>query len=567
ITVWDYSPDARINITDVNLLLADSTDLMNGVVFHVLKGWSNAQLVLPQSVIDSAKTALPVNVRSEDMITKAYRDDGSVFSFVDANGDLNVNYSDAQSYGIRVKEGVASATLALTTTNTQNDSISVSLTGTTWNSNVFERTDILYDLLSYDTTNTKTFRFNSASDNLNLLRAYDNLQLKGDVNILGVYDSSTMSYSTINGLDGVLTKFIITVNSGVNLTLSDLCIGKITSNTQNTPDIIVAKGGFADFNNINVSSTSYRFISNSGTVKSLTGLFNTGWSTILNNYGGVVEYISGAFKLSGKYGNLIFNLNGKIGYIDSSISDLGNKDRYKGGIVDAIIYNSSSTEGNTGGLTNKGVVYNLKDIVFYGNYSSYSKTISGAALSNSTTAAKIYNFEDIDFINNYLVGFSTSTSTLAHGAAIKNENIFYMGIINADFIGNYMATNIYSGRGGAIYNIADIGYSGYNDTSLMNTVFANNYIVYTPKVDGYAQGGAIYNSGNMPYGFENVNFIGNYIKSNTSTVDGVQKSLYGGAVYNTGTLPIMKNVHFYGNYLRPIGDYSYGGAIYTEKPL
>ena len=114
-----------------------------------------------------------------------------------------MSFSDAARYGIRVKNGTGNATLSLATTESENDSLKLSITGTKWTTDVFTKKDFLYDFLYYETSNTKTFNFNSANDVYTMSKDYATISSyeiqKGNVIINGVYDAATDKYSTING--------------------------------------------------------------------------------------------------------------------------------------------------------------------------------------------------------------------------------------------------------------------------------------------------------------------------------------------------------------------------------
>ncbi|DAA97309.1 TPA: hypothetical protein CPT80_02125, partial [Candidatus Gastranaerophilales bacterium HUM_9] len=563
ITISDKTSDARITISDLNLKLTNTSDLLSGIVFQILKGGSNAQLILPQSVIDKAKTALPIAIRTEDTITKAYKDDGSTFSLLDSNGNVNVNFNNAARYGIRVKNGTGNATLSLASTQSTNDSLKLSITGTKWTTDVFTRQDVLGDMLAYDTTKTKTFTFNSADDVYTMLDDYASSvkydYQKGNIVIKGVYDATTNKYSTINGYK----IFNISIQKGSDLKVSNVKFDYVNGNgyTSNTHPFNI-HGGTATFENIFVNRVQhFLWLTNGAVVDKISAIVERepGGDGFLYMTGGsiVKDLMLTANGVNNTgYKHYTIQNYATIGYQDTTKS-AGDENRYLGGIHDTILNRIQYCYG-FGGIFNGSQLYNISDTKF--TFNRKNPTVAAQA-SNFRNSSAAYNVKNLLFYSNY----ADSTEHI-FGISIYNDGTFYLGIRNVDFINTYALNNL-GPYGLAIYNSRNIGYAGYNNLSIDKNTFAGNYSTYSPRPDYFARGMAIYNTGTITYGITNSNFIGNYIQSLKTTYENSNLNIEGGAIYNIGTLPTISNTHFYNNYLNSIEGSAFGGAIWTNKAL
>ena len=145
-------------------------------------------------------------------------------------------------------------------------------------------------------------------------------------------------------------------------------------------------------------------------------------------------------------------------------------------------------------------------------------------------------------------GFVTTLSFVsAPGGVIYNMGT--IGDITGDFSGNYAQSTSGFAQGGAIYN------SGSNSTiGDITGDFSGNYAQSTPSS---AQGGAIHNS-NGTIGNITGDFSGNYAQSTSAYA-------YGGAIYNSGSNSTIGDItgDFSGNYAQSTSAYAYGGAIYN----
>lgn len=200
--------------------------------------------------------------------------------------------------------------------------------------------------------------------------------------------------------------------------------------------------------------------------------------------------------LSGEFGGAIYNNWGDIGNIDGNF--IKNKSSRYGGAI----YNNQAIDNISG------------------------KFIENSAYDNGGGA--IWNYGVIEgitgsFINNFI----DNTNDDAQGGAISSGNSSgsKIGVINADFIGNY-ASGRQSAMGGAVYN----GRDGAIDT--IQGDFVNNYVTSSAKTTSFSQGvygGALYNKGTI--GDIKGNFINNYIRSTAARAPGAG----GAALYNRST--------------------------------
>ncbi len=560
--ITDKTSDAKLTITNINLTLSSVNDLVSGIVFQIITGGSNAQLILPQSVIDAAKTSLPIAIRTEDTIAKAYRDDGTSFSFIDASGNVNVNFTDAAKYGIRVKNGTGTATLALATTQKTNDSLSLSITNTNWTTDNFTKTDLFEDFLRYETTHTKTFRFNSANDSITPSKSYYDINISSPTNIIGVYDETTGKRSTIVG--NTMAVCFKTLQGG-SLVLKDI----FTYNwgmAYSQSFFSIAAGTTLTLDNVHFQSMPYGM--NYGTIESLSGIFSPRFGAQMISNNGLIKHMSGVFtsvQCTSTQGPTtgIASSSGRW-YGSSSSSVLGTIEG-DGMIGTNVFRYYQSGGGNVSGYFS-GTTYNVKESNFVQNYFNYASP--NASYGFFHNAGNVYNFENNLFYGNYTS--SWGENRYKAGIALSNTGSMYNGIIGTVFKANY--TKSFGSLGAAIYNTGYIGRAqsvmASSGKSIDSSIFDSNYIIHLPYDESrYSRGAAIYNTGTITWGITSSNFTNNYINSEASTYDNANLDIQGGAIYNAGTLPTISNSHFYGNYANSIEGKSFGGAIYTTKPL
>ena len=119
---------------------------------------------------------------------------------------------------------------------------------------------------------------------------------------------------------------------------------------------------------------------------------------------------------------------------------------------------------------------------------------------------------------------SSSYSCTNYGGAIYNYDGHTIGLIEADFYGNYIDSTGYSGYGGAISNNGTI--------TIKDSSFINNYVIK-------GSGGALYNNSkgvmNIIADKKDVLFNGNYTASSRNE-DGTLVNKQSSAIYNAGTL-------------------------------
>ena len=225
---------------------------------------------------------------------------------------------------------------------------------------------------------------------------------------------------------------------------------------------------------------------------------------------------------AGGSGGAIFNYDTEMGNIYGNF--IGNYASSSGGAI----FNSDTKMGNIYGN-------------FIGNYISDSSSMGGAIFSKNSTIGNITG----DFIGNHIDNGGT-------GGAIHNRNNSQIGIITGDFIGNY--TEGSSGEGGAIFNYQ----------SLIQEIHGNFVENKVISARG-AQGGAIYNFGDVIYPGEIGNFYGDFIGNHViATNTNSLATAEGGALYNTSNIGnIIGN--FIGNYANSNGGLAKGGAICNES--
>ena len=279
----------------------------------------------------------------------------------------------------------------------------------------------------------------------------------------------------------------------------------------------------------------------SSTIKSITGEF-------INNY---VKNVSGS---GGALGGAIVNreTNGIIGNIE------------------AVFINNYSI--NLEGVARGGAIFNLRSTIrnitgdFSGNYAQSANNASegGAVMNLRSTINEIKG----NFTNNYSLGYGRTS-----GGAVNNNDLGIISSITGDFESNYAESNGGAGaaRGGALLNLGNItnlaanfnhNYALTNGTFAIGGAVANNYWNENSKgigtlsgnfsnnyakttgagYDAYAQGGAIYNSGQMNIDdIQSSTFSGNYVSGASEKTDG-------GAVWNAGTIGFSGKTVFKDNY-------------------
>ena len=236
---------------------------------------------------------------------------------------------------------------------------------------VFTRNVILYDLLSYETNNKKTFTFNSADDVYDIQKNYGDqmttLAQTGDLEIKGVYDSINEKVPKIN-LYNSGTKYIyITMNPNTNLKVSNVLISRPTNSTVYTFNLNNATGTFENVHTYTVgnflkllgSSVVDRITVtiDQQNVKENPFIYNTSNSIIKD-----VTIMANLLTSRAGYGSIILN-SGFIGYEDTSFS-LGDENRYKGGIHSTVFNRIWTYYGNGMIYNNGGKIYNISDSSF-----------------------------------------------------------------------------------------------------------------------------------------------------------------------------------------------------------
>ena len=273
------------------------------------------------------------------------------------------------------------------------------------------------------------------------------------------------------------------------------------------------------------------------TIGNITGNFTGNYAQSINNTSG---------------GGAIYNLSAKMENITGNFTG-----------------NYAQSINNTSG---GGAIYNLSAKMenitgdFSGNYAKSEK--------EQTNGGTIFNFKSSvneikgNFTNNYALGGGR-----ASGGAVNNNTNGIIGSITGDFEGNYAESNGGAAevRGGALFNTGNItkltgsfnnNHALTNGNYAIGGALANNYWNENSKGigtlsgnfrnnfaqttgagdDAYAQGGAIYNSGQMNIDdIQSSTFSGNY-------VSGASKKTDGGAVWNAGTIGFSGKTVFKDNY-------------------
>ncbi|MDO4219541.1 MAG: autotransporter outer membrane beta-barrel domain-containing protein [Synergistaceae bacterium] len=162
-----------------------------------------------------------------------------------------------------------------------------------------------------------------------------------------------------------------------------------------------------------------------------------------------------------------------------------------------------------------------------------------------------------DFISNYVDVKAASPS--AYGGAISIVAA-QIGNLKGDFIANHInvestsTDGMLSGEGGAIRN--------YGQIESITGDFLANYICQTGEQAEFSllQGGAIYNFSSGEIGDIAGNFVGNYLQSQTATVNG-------GAIYSAYATLGNITGDFIGNYVQSTTSSGSGGAIHNESSV
>ena len=254
--------------------------------------------------------------------------------------------------------------------------------------------------------------------------------------------------------------------------------------------------------------------------------------------GAIFNASSSIESINGKFaGNYINNKKGVTQANGGAIASVG--DTAKINLIKADFINNYSS--NKEGFSNGGAVYNLRSTIneikgnFTDNYALGGSRASGGAVNNNDLG--IISSITGDFESNYAE--SNGGAGAARGGALIN----FGNITNltANFNNNHVLTNGTFAIGGALANVLN-PYPQHGITKFFGN-FSNNFAQTTGAGDdAYAQGGAIYNSGQMNIDdIQSSTFSGNY-------VSGASKKTDGGAVWNAGTIGFSGKNVFKDNY-------------------
>ena len=192
-----------------------------------------------------------------------------------------------------------------------------------------------------------------------------------------------------------------------------------------------------------------------------------------------------------------------------------------------------------------GDTISIEDTSFKNN----SSTITTNKKYVENAGGAIYNAGSIeniraDFSNNSVT--TSSNNSDASGGAIYNDTTGTIGDITGTFSENYAESSRYA-QGGAIYNEGQI--------NNINADFIGNYT----SGNSYVYGGAIFNDRYSTIGDITGDFVGNYASGKSSA--------YGGAIYNNnGTIENIIG-DFIANYAKSENSYANGGAIYNDGTI
>lgn len=287
--------------------------------------------------------------------------------------------------------------------------------------------------------------------------------------------------------------------------------------TSTTNSAVTASGG-AIYNYGNIENINSKFINNTvASAKSSLGgaiandnQINTITGNFINNSVTSTETLSDYANFAG---GAIYNSE-TIGTI-------------KGDFVSNTAY--TTTYGTTNATANGGAIYNTGTIgTLQGNYinnSSVAPTYTtGGAIDNNGTIGNI----ESDFSNNL-----TLAANAASGSAIYNNDLGTIENISGNFTNN-RAISLSGSSGGAIFNngtIGTINEAGKIVGGIVNSNFIDNYIEAT---QGYTYGAAIYTSEDLNIIADNgtSTFKGNIANSNGNVSNSaifVSANLKGGA--------------------------------------
>ncbi len=384
-------------------------------------------------------------------------------------------------------------------------------------------------------------------------------------------------------------------NGTINSIIGDFTSNRAGVGVNGSSFAAFGYGGGAIFNASNgiINSIAGNFYDNS------TGDSNSLGGAIFNQEYAYIGSITGTFTENDGYngGGAIYNdTNAYIDYINAIFT--GNYDSSQHGTHGAAIYNNGTINTIIGkftyneldttyasGTTHGGAIYNtyrIGDIIadFIGNTievtvntAAYGGAISNEGtdsfigsivgefnsnkVTNSTSSAyggAIYNTGIIQSISgSFNSNYLSAAGADSYGGAILNANSGSIGLISANFSGNYAsATSTGNAYGGAIYNNTSASIAGIIGNFLNNYVTSNIYNAY---------GGAIYNAGSIG------DIYGDFTSNTVSTYPtGTTFYAAGGAIYNTGTIGdiygdfTLNKATINGSQI----DSAYGGAIFNN---
>ena len=401
------------------------------------------------------------------------------------------------------------------------------------------------------------------------------------------YGNNNQTYVTVNGGKVNTENSVFAGNTGYTVHVANGGVANIGDGTlftgNSSTGVNVASGGVANIDNavfsgntntlisnagtmsindvtiVNNNKTGIRFIENSGTITSFTGIISgntvrpTG-SAGSDNYlflhttgtidtfdvtfsdNAVIETAGGAnpWGVISTASNGIFNnVYGKfernkveVTQGDTTYGAEGMYTARTGRMIADFIENGTIAQnsGRAAGIIAAAVDYISSN--FIGNY-SYS--VSGNAYGGVFEKSTITTIENSTFIGNYARGGAN-----AYGGVFWGEGRTTGTIKDSIFTGNYAIGGTGGGYGGAIYNV------NYSSTvgviaGIVDTDFTNNV--------AKSQGGAIYNGGSISIiaDSKDVKFENNRIGSDAEVVnngDGTYTAQGGelNDIYNTGTL-------------------------------
>ncbi len=405
------------------------------------------------------------------------------------NDAINPTTNASDVYYKRIYTGQLSSEIALTTTSvtsTKPDTISVTVSGLTWNETV--QKEVLGDTfalwLGLETEDDKKFQIAAnqqykVTEVLNPVPA-GKLSIVGESNVSSVLDADN--------------KALFYLDKTSDLTLSNV---RIISAKSDSGSVIKA-----------VNQGSAITIENGSFINNVAALF-----------GGVISNASTKLLTNDIKGIFTGNTAGSSG---GAIFNQGNIYSISGEFNANHTTNSWATGKVVGGaIANKGGTITSIHADFYSNYSDqYGGAIANVVENGKATIGSITgNFND-----NYIV----VNNAEAFGGAIYNNGT--ISTIAGNFIHNYVdqkGTDAIKAYGGAIYNW------GSNDL-MISGQFTDNYILVNSS--STALGGAIYtkmNTSIVADGTQNTLFKGNYVQIGNNKND---NAIYVDNAYATLTL-------------------------------